>query len=134
MAFSPLPSDTFDAIRHLRAFLHADTDLTHREDVGQALSKLDLVAIHVAQSGINVELMAMIPWPYLIPETIMSDIKHRRPHALIVLAYFTPLLAILDRSFWFMRDWGKRLLRDIDSRLEDWPLLREYLKWPDAHV
>jgi hypothetical protein len=109
-------------------------DICHRSNVFMAISKLELMVAHVAQFGVFVTLMAMAIWPYLITETIKSDIKEKKLHALVVFAYYTPLLAIIDHNFWFMKEWGKRLLESIDTNLKDQPTLQGHLKWAKDHV
>ncbi|RKK08004.1 hypothetical protein BFJ63_vAg3484 [Fusarium oxysporum f. sp. narcissi] len=131
---SPLPTDTFEAVDRLRDYLRNQVDLIHLEEAEEAVDYLRATVVHVAMAGINVELGNVVNWPLNLSDTFMSDIKQFRPHALLILAYFAPILGMADRSFWFLHGWSKYLLADIEQRLNNLPELIRYLEWPKAHV
>ena len=54
-------------------------------------------------------------------------VKRRLPQALIILAYYTVLLDILDNRWW-IRGWSKRVLQDVLGSIdEQW---RHWIEWP----
>ncbi|KAF5543312.1 C6 zinc finger domain-containing protein [Fusarium mexicanum] len=131
---SPLPADTFKAIDTLKDFLQSHMDMAHIAEAEDALSCLRVTAVNVAMAGINVELGNVVLWPHHFSDAFMADMKHLRPYALLILAYFTPILAVVDRNFWFLHGWSKYLLADIEERLSDLPEFARNLEWPKAHV
>ncbi|KAH8590093.1 hypothetical protein B0O99DRAFT_522052 [Bisporella sp. PMI_857] len=133
LEFSPLPSNTFEVLADLRFFMRSQANLANREDIDEAISKLRIMTVQIAESGTNIEFATFMIWPYFLPDTFVLDIKEKRPHALVVLAYFVPFLAILERDYWFFKGMGRNLLNQIDACLEDHSALRVYLDWPKAH-
>ncbi|KAI0451709.1 hypothetical protein F5B21DRAFT_364454 [Xylaria acuta] len=131
---SPLPNDLFHALSHLRLAFRDEVDLKNRADYDKAISGLDLSAMHAAQAGVNIEVGAVMIWPFLTPESVGVDIGRLEPYALVVLSYWAVILAALDGDFWFLRGRGRELLEEIDNRLQAQPRFREYLKWPKANI
>lgn len=99
-----------------------------------ALSCLRITAINVAMAGINVELENVVLWPHHFSDAFMADMKQLRPYALLMLAYFTPILAVADRNFWCLHGWSKYLLADIEYRLRDLSAFAKSLEWPKARI
>ncbi|TRX93297.1 hypothetical protein FHL15_005876 [Xylaria flabelliformis] len=111
-----------------------DVGLQNRADYDEAISNLDISAIHAAQAGVNIEVGAVMTWAFLLPESVAADIGRLEPHALVVLSYWSVLLAALDGDFWFLRGRGRELLKEIEHHLQDQPRFREYIKWPKANI
>lgn len=54
-------------------------------------------------------------------------VKRRVPQALIILAYYTVLLDVLDDRWW-IHGWSRRVLQDVLGSLEEqW---RHWIEWP----
>ncbi|KAI8951143.1 hypothetical protein F4801DRAFT_589844 [Xylaria longipes] len=134
LEYSPLPNDIFHALSNLRLAFRDEVDLQNRADYDEAVSNLDLSAMHAAQAGVNIEVGALMTWAFLLPESVGVDIGRLEPHALVILSYWAVLLTALDGNFWFLRGRGRELLEEIDHRLQDQPRFREYLKWPKANI
>ncbi|KAI1736630.1 hypothetical protein F4680DRAFT_252659 [Xylaria scruposa] len=134
LEYSPLPNDIFHALSHLRISFRNDADLQNRADYDEAISNLDISAIHAAQAGVNIEVGAVMTWAFLLPESVAADIKRLEPHALVVLSYWAVLLSALDGDFWFLRGRGRELLKEIEHYLQEQLRFREYIKWPKANV
>ncbi|KAH8654649.1 hypothetical protein BGZ60DRAFT_157979 [Tricladium varicosporioides] len=134
LQFSPLPNDTFHAIAELGSFLKDSATLDSQGDYEESLSGLRLCAINISYAGINVEAGAVLMWPYTIPHSFMTGIRERKPHALLVLSYYAPLLAVLDSRHWFLSGYGKDLLADIVGHLADQEQFQRLLEWPKAHT
>jgi hypothetical protein len=72
--------------------------------------------------------MSMIMcFPKQDPTRFSLLLKQRHPQALVILAYYTVLLDLLD-SRWWVNGWGRRVLRDIVCSLGDeW---KSWIEWP----
>lgn len=72
--------------------------------------------------------MSMIMcFPKQDPTRFSLLLKRRHPQALVILAYHTVLLDMLD-SRWWARGWGRRVLRDVVGSLGDeW---KSWIEWP----
>lgn len=71
----------------------------------------------MASHGPDIEVGLATWWAYSMPQTTMNDIRHHKPHALLLLAYFAVTLSTTDRRYWFLQEWAKQLLDDVDRRL-----------------
>ncbi|KAI0490260.1 hypothetical protein F4859DRAFT_508068 [Xylaria cf. heliscus] len=69
LEYSPLPNDLFNALSHLRLAFRDDVAIRNRADYDKAISGLDISAMHAAQAGVNIEVGAVMIWPFLIPES-----------------------------------------------------------------
>lgn len=68
-------------------------------------------------------------WLVAIPEGYVQLLKHKKPEALVVLAYFSVLLHRAE-GHWFVNDLGKRLTYVVSTYLG--PLWKEWLAWPNS--
>ncbi|KAH8162147.1 hypothetical protein CIB48_g6102 [Xylaria polymorpha] len=134
LEYSPLPNDLFHALSDLRSAFRDESGLQNRADYDKAIAGLELSAMHAAQAGVNIEVGAVMIWPFMISDTVGVDIGRLEPYALVILSYWAVLLAALDGDFWFLRGRGRELLEEIDHRLQDQPRFREYIKWPKANI
>ncbi|OQO05283.1 hypothetical protein B0A48_09050 [Cryoendolithus antarcticus] len=70
---------------------------------------------------------AIVCFPQADPTAFISVIRRRRPQALVILAYYTVLLDLLD-SRWWLQGWGRGVLRDVVANLGDeW---KSWIEWP----
>jgi len=134
LKYSPLPEDTLEAISRLRNFFDADDTLRNKADFEITVAAFELSAIQIAYAGVNIEIGAILLWPFFIPDSIIAGIKERQPHALLALAYYAVFLNALDPTFWFLRGWGRQLLEQVSAEIGDRPRLREMLDWPTKQV
>lgn len=127
---SALPLDTFSALSLLRTFYEGEDLLSNREDYVKTVSKMEDIANTMASHGPDIEIGLAIWWAYDVPQTIMNDIRQHKPHALLLLAYFSVMLATTDRRYWFLQGWAKQLLDDVDRRLRSKDRFLQWLEWP----
>lgn len=92
------------------------------------------MATQIVHAGISIEVGGVLLWAFFVPDTIVSDIKERKVHAMGLLAHYAVFLHALDPTFWFMRGWGKQLLTQVYGEAGDHPQFRELFEWPQSHV
>lgn len=134
LKYSVLPDDVFSALSRLRRFYRDEGSLENKVDYEKAVTIHEVSAMQIAYADVNVEVGAILLWPFFLPDSIVTDMRDQRPHGLIVLAYYAVFLNCLDRTYWFSRGWGLKLLRDIDVRVKDHERLRDSLAWPRTHI
>lgn len=126
-----LPLDTWDAIRQLRTFQEAEAPSSSLERYySDAVESLECSAKLIALAGAHIETSAVLAWMYGIHESILLDIRSHRPHALVILAYYSVFLATLEKSFWYARGWARQLLDAIEAKLAGKPQYLKMLQWP----
>lgn len=130
LAQSALPPDALSALSLLCSFYEDEDSLPNREDYVKAISTMERVVKVMASHGPDIEVGLVIWWAYDIPQSVMNDIRQHKPHALVLLAYFSVTLSTTDRRYWFIQGWAKQLLDDIDRRLRSKERLRPWLEWP----
>jgi hypothetical protein len=72
-----------------------------------------------------------LTWPAIVSREYLLLVEERKPHAILILAYYGVLLHRLD-FFWCFRGWGKHLVRTSVSTLGD--MHKELLAWPKVVV
>ncbi|KAF4453374.1 sterol uptake control 2 [Fusarium albosuccineum] len=70
-------------------------------------------------------------WLYRLSETFISCLKRKEPQALLILAYWVPLLGTVEES-WFLDGWADHLLDSIQNMLSD--EMHSWLEWPKSVV
>lgn len=68
---------------------------------------------------------AVLGWLYRLQDPYVACIQRKEPQALIILAYYVPLLSTL-RNSWFVRAWIRHLLDSLRGILS-----QSYLPWLD---
>lgn len=134
MEYSLLPTDVYNALSHLRQFLIEHVSLKNKGDYEKAVTILEVSAVQIGHAGVNVEVGAILLWPFFVPGSVISDIKDGKPQALLVLAYYSVFVNSLDRIYWFLRGWGREVLEDIIDQIGEQELYRELLEWPRRHI
>lgn len=86
MEYSLLPTDVHNALSHFRQFLIEHVSLKNKGDYEKAVTILEVSAVQIGYAGVNVEVGAILLWPFFVPESVISDIKDHEPQALLVLA------------------------------------------------
>lgn len=90
--------------------------------------------MQIGFAGVNVEVGAVLLWPFFLPESVVSDIKDHKPQAPLMLAYYAVFVNTLDKIYWFLRGWGREVFKDIDNQIEEQELCRALLDWPRRHI
>lgn len=124
----------YSALSRLRHFLTGHVPSKSKGDYEKAVTILDVSAMQIAYADVNVEVGAVLLWPFFLPESVVGEIKDHKPQALLILAYYAVFVSALDRIYWFLRGWGRQLFRDIDTQIEAQDLCREFLDWPRRHI
>ncbi|KAK2024668.1 hypothetical protein LX32DRAFT_697014 [Colletotrichum zoysiae] len=134
---SPLPPDIFDALRRLAAFLDehlAAGDAARRADYAVAVAELRKAAYLVAHAGARPEVGMVVFWPYVLSDAVAADVRAAAPCAAVLLAHFAVLLCAVERGYWFLGGWSRRLLDAADARLAGLPALAGALAWPRKQI
>ena len=124
----------YSALSQLRRFLVEHAPLKTQGDYEKAVTILEVSAVQIGYAGVNVEVGAILLWPFFLPESIVSDIKNHRPEALLVLAYYAVFVNALDKVYWFLRGWGRDVFKDIDERIQMQDQCKGWLDWPRSHI
>ncbi|KAF4948533.1 hypothetical protein FSARC_13705 [Fusarium sarcochroum] len=134
LEYSVLPDDDFSALSSLRRFLSEREPSGNKADYHKAVSILEVSAVQIAHADVNVEVGAILLWPFFLPDSVIGDIRERKPHGLLVLAYYAVFMNALDRTYWFLRGWGQKLLEDIENHIGDQEQFEGLLAWPRRQV
>ncbi|TQN71774.1 Sterol uptake control protein 2 [Colletotrichum shisoi] len=86
---SPLPRDTFDALRRLSAFFEETLPDGTRSGYFTAVRELEKSARLMAHAGTNLEVGMAVFWPYVISDAVMADIQSMNPYAMVLLSHFS---------------------------------------------
>lgn len=134
MEYSLLPKDVYSALSHLRQFLSEHVSLKSKGDYEKTVTILEVSAVQIAHAGVNVEVGAILLWPFFLPESVVCDIKDHKPQALLILAYHAVFVHALDKIYWFLRGWGQKVFKEINDQVEQHELYRDFLNWPLRHI
>ncbi|KAH7234195.1 hypothetical protein B0J15DRAFT_408618, partial [Fusarium solani] len=69
----------------------------------------------------------ILGWLYRLQETFIAALKRQEPPALLIFAYYAPLIAILEEC-WFLEGWSEHLVDSIKAMLSD--ELSTFMEWP----
>lgn len=134
LEYSLLPNDVYSALSRLRQFLAEKNSPKERGDYEKAVLILEVSAMQIGYAGVNVEVGAILLWPFFLPDSVVSDIKNHKPQALLISAYYCVFVNSLDKIYWFLRGWGREVFEDIDGQIETEELCRDLLDWPRRHI
>ena len=73
-------------------------------------------------------------WMYMVDDSIVLDVGHHRAHALLIIAYYSILLVMEEKNFWYARGWAKQLVDQIDAQFDGQPKFLQLMEWPRHHV
>jgi hypothetical protein len=91
------------------------------------LAELKALYAQMLSSQASCGMSMIMCFPKQDPTHFSLLLKQRHPQALVILAYYTVLLDLLD-SRWWVNGWGSRVLRDIVCSLGDeW---KSWIEWP----
>ncbi|UPL02093.1 hypothetical protein LCI18_013027 [Fusarium solani-melongenae] len=79
-------------------------------------------------SAASPELNVAIIWPMTLKDGFLDLIRARHPAALVVVAHYCTVLDAVGSKFWFLENWGRRLLTAIVETLG--PCWHESVRWP----
>ncbi|KAM5355246.1 hypothetical protein ACJ41O_001892 [Fusarium nematophilum] len=98
----------------------------------QALASLAAVyEANYGSEGASSSNRLVLGWLYRLQDLYLSFLKQRRPQALLILAYFAPLLKIAGPC-WFLGGWPEHILESIRGMLSE--ELLSWLEWPTRAV
>ncbi|KAH6886944.1 hypothetical protein B0T10DRAFT_515835 [Thelonectria olida] len=99
---------------------------------------LSLSAVYEANYGRKSDVCAspssnrlVFGWLYRLQDHFLSCLRRKEPQALLILAYYVPLLGTIERC-WFLSGWAEHLLKSIRGMLDD--DLLSWLEWPTGVV
>ncbi|KAM0425594.1 hypothetical protein ACHAPT_009125 [Fusarium lateritium] len=69
----------------------------------------------------------ILGWLYRLQETFVASLKRQEPPSLLILAYYAPLIATLEKA-WFLEGWSQHLVGSIKTMLGD--ELLNLIEWP----
>ena len=105
------------------------------DEYSTATGLLERAVYMIAHGGLYQEMAMAMYWPSAISGSILADIQSLRPRALILLAYFSVVLRLFERQFWFLRGWSRRLcIMAQESINSDHEPILEMLQWPCKQV
>lgn len=108
-------------------FLDANELPAYKEAVDELRKEFARSVVHPTRTTLNPPMR----WMVSVPDEYMVGIKHRKPVALVILAYFAVLLHRFN-SFWFLDQAGARLVECISGALEGpWA---GWVQWPRDHT
>lgn len=91
------------------------------------LTELKQLYAHMLGSQASCGMSMVMCFPRQDPSHFSLLLKRRHPQALVILAYYTVLLDLLDTRWW-VHGWGRRVLRDVVACLGDeW---KSWIEWP----
>ncbi|OBR09903.1 C6 zinc finger domain-containing protein [Colletotrichum higginsianum IMI 349063] len=131
---SPLPRDTFDALRRLAAFFEESLPDGTRRGYATAVRELEKSVRLMAHAGTHLEVGMAIFWPYVISDAVMADIQSMNPYAMVLLSHFAVLLRAMEPTYWYLRGWSARLMAAVDQQLAGRPALLEAARWPKEQI
>ncbi|KAK1976780.1 hypothetical protein LZ30DRAFT_602796 [Colletotrichum cereale] len=133
---SPLPRDVFEALRRLADFLEERLagDDAARGDYAVAVAELRKAVYLVAHAGARPEVGMVVFWPYVVSDGVMADVHAASPCAMVLLSHFAVLMCAVERSYWFLRGWSRRLVDAADARLAGFPAFAGALAWPKKQI
>jgi hypothetical protein len=123
LAHSILPDSTFDALQGLQEWLehvhaqdtHPATEL-HTEYIA-ALDALRTCASQLAAAGRDPEIGTVMIWPFLIPRSVMAEMRAMAPRSLVLLAHWAVLFSLLEPRWWFVVGWGRAVVDGVYERV-----------------
>lgn len=91
------------------------------------LTELKQLYAQMLNSQASCGMSMIMCFPRQDPTRFSLLLKRRLPQALVILAYYTVLLDLLDARWW-VNGWGRRVLSDIVCSLGDeW---KSWIEWP----
>jgi hypothetical protein len=80
----------------------------------------------------NRELRFLFFWPVHLSPEFLSNLRQRRPGALVILMYYATILFASEPRYWFMNGWGKRLMQECyDAVDQSW---MSVIQWPSLFL
>ncbi|EXL40274.1 hypothetical protein FOCG_17162 [Fusarium oxysporum f. sp. radicis-lycopersici 26381] len=74
---------------------------------------------------------AVLIWIYLMDDAFIECLQRKDPIALLLLAYYAPLIKTLKRE-WFLHSWAEHILQASEMYITD--DYADFLQWPAAAV
>jgi hypothetical protein len=129
-----VPHDTITALKNLNTFLDIHAPQGLKDIYSKAVNDLIVSAKLIANAGMQLESSMIFYWLYAIPNPVLPQLRILEPNALLLLSYYCVFLSIGERYFWFLSDWSRLLLSEIEHRLNYFEQHQPLLSWPRKHV
>lgn len=128
MPEKPLPADIEKNISLLFK-LNLDLTVTGQtiEETAASENAIDEISTTFQQVHSGFAVAWAFRWPICVAPIFISNLRDRRPMALVILAHYCILLHKMD-DFWWMNGWPRRLLHSIYTTLD--PSWRDAIRWP----
>ncbi|KAK4991959.1 hypothetical protein LTR66_006413 [Elasticomyces elasticus] len=109
-------------------FAQEEEGAVFRDACAEAINLLQQAfnELHEAEAD-SIALTSVHIWLTTIPERFISLLASRHPVALVILAYLATLLHLHDEQWW-LRGWGRLLMRDVQTALP--AEMNIWLRWP----
>jgi hypothetical protein len=121
-------------MHRLREFQQGDLPSSSLGAYMDTLDILEECMDACAVAGVHVELGAATGFFWRVSESIVADLRTYRPNALLILAYYSTLLAMLEKTTWRIRGWAKQLMAQIEDKLREQSRFQTLLEWPRYHI
>lgn len=127
-ASEELPEGMEFGLNHLDFMIGMhDMPFQERQTCLVILSELKQLYAQVLNSQGRCGMSTIMCFPKHDPSHFSTLLKRRHPQALVILAYYTVLLDLLD-SRWWVNGWSRRVLGDVVCSLGDeW---KSWVEWP----
>ena len=96
-----------------------------------AIDGLNPIFVSVYRADGAREYTEIISFVYRLDELFLSNLADRKPHALVILAYYCVLLKKIDH-YWWIGNWGVTLLARIYELLD--AEHRIWIQWPIEEI
>ncbi|QKX57873.1 uncharacterized protein TRUGW13939_04993 [Talaromyces rugulosus] len=128
MPEKPLPADIEKNISLLFK-LNSDLTVTGQtmEETAASENAISEISTTFQQVHSGFAVAWAFRWPICVAPIFISNLRDRRPMALVLLAHYCILLHKMD-DFWWMKGWPRRLLHSIYTTLA--PSWRDAIRWP----
>lgn len=77
----------------------------------------------------NRDMKFLFYWPFHLSPSFMAGLRDRSPGALVLVLHWAVILSFASRTYWFLRGWTARIVRDVTAAVQDAPW-SELLDWP----
>ncbi|KAH6971195.1 hypothetical protein BKA56DRAFT_529467 [Ilyonectria sp. MPI-CAGE-AT-0026] len=129
-----LPPDTYQAVARLRAFQRCKLPLGSLDQYQLALDNLEACFCLAILSRTHIEAGYIFVWLHHIQDNLRRDLSEYRPHALLLMSYFSVFLASAEKSFWYLKGWARQILDEVVARLAGQPMFLELVEWPKKQL
>ncbi|KAJ4299708.1 hypothetical protein N0V90_004954 [Kalmusia sp. IMI 367209] len=77
----------------------------------------------------NRDMRFIFYWPLHLSPNFMFGLRQRSPGALVIIMYYTIIIASAARTYWFLKGWAERIVQAVTEELTEEPW-KGVLEWP----